>query len=48
MTDFIAEPERQIPVSHDVDVVVAGGGTAGIAAAVCAARHRMRAAAALA
>lgn len=38
MTDFITEPERHIPVSHDVDVVVAGGGTAGIAAAVCAAR----------
>jgi hypothetical protein len=32
------EPAREIPVSHDVDVVVAGGGTAGTAAAVCAAR----------
>ena len=38
MPDFISEPQREIPVSHDVDVVVAGGGTAGIAAAVCAAR----------
>ncbi|MDX9982294.1 MAG: FAD-dependent oxidoreductase [Lentisphaeria bacterium] len=32
------EPAREIPVTHAVDVVVAGGGTAGTAAAVCAAR----------
>lgn len=32
------EPARELEVSHDVDVVVAGGGTAGVAAAVCAAR----------
>ncbi|MBT3382001.1 MAG: FAD-dependent oxidoreductase [Lentisphaerae bacterium] len=38
MTATIHEPAREIPVSHDVDVVVAGGGTAGVAAAVCAAR----------
>lgn len=32
--------ERRIPVRHDVDVFVAGGGPAGIAAAVTAARQR--------
>jgi hypothetical protein len=37
-TAIYHEPARQTPVSHDVDVVVAGGGTAGTAAAVCAAR----------
>ena len=36
--DTYREPAREIPVSHDVDVVVAGGGAAGTAAAVCAAR----------
>lgn len=35
---FVTEPSRQIPVAFDVDVVVCGGGTAGVAAAVCAAR----------
>ena len=34
----VREPARDIPVSHEADVVVAGGGTAGVAAAVCAAR----------
>lgn len=38
MPDTINEPAREIPVTHDVDVVVAGGGTAGTAAAICAAR----------
>ena len=38
-TNFITEPERMIPVIRDVDVVVAGGGTAGTAAAVTAARE---------
>jgi hypothetical protein len=38
MPQTYREPSREIPVSHDVDVVVAGGGTAGVAAAVCAAR----------
>lgn len=38
MTQTYTEPSREIPISHDVDVVVAGGGTAGVAAAVCAAR----------
>lgn len=35
---FIQEPSRQIPVTHQVDLVVAGGGTAGVACAICAAR----------
>lgn len=34
----VLEPERSIPVLYDVDLVVAGGGTSGIAAAVCAGR----------
>jgi len=37
MTDFIQEPERKIPVRHDHEVVVLGGGPAGIAAAAAAA-----------
>ena len=36
--DWIIEPERKIPVTSDVDVLVCGGGFAGVAAAVCAAR----------
>ena len=32
-------PERNIPVVAEADVVVCGGGTAGVSAAVCAARH---------
>jgi hypothetical protein len=36
---FVTEPSRQIPVGFEVDVVVCGGGTAGVAAAVCAARE---------
>lgn len=35
----IIEPGREVNVAFDVDVVVCGGGTAGIAAAVCAARE---------
>jgi hypothetical protein len=35
---FIREPERSVPVRHAVDVLVVGGGSAGIAAAVSAAR----------
>ena len=38
MTDVIYEPARQTPVMHSVDVVVAGGGTAGVSAAVTASR----------
>lgn len=36
---FISEQPRQIPVREDVDVLVVGGGSAGIAAAVSAARE---------
>jgi len=38
MNPFILEPERRLPVSGAYDVVVAGGGIAGVAAAVAAAR----------
>lgn len=34
----IDEPARQLPVRHEVDVLVVGGGSAGIAAATAAAR----------
>lgn len=37
--DWINEPERQIPVIATTDVLVCGGGVAGVAAAVCAARN---------
>lgn len=36
----IVEPEKKIPVAEDVDVIVAGGGIAGTAAAVAAARSQ--------
>ena len=39
---FIHEPAREIPVFADVDVVVLGGGPAGIAAATSAARSGCR------
>jgi len=42
MSDVVVEPMRETPVSHRVDVVVAGGGTAGVAAAVCAARMGLK------
>ena len=38
----ILEPAREIPVTHEADLVVAGGGTAGIACAVCAARAGLK------
>jgi hypothetical protein len=39
MTNFVREASRRISVCRDVDVIVAGGGPAGIAAAVSAARE---------
>ncbi|RRJ95236.1 FAD-dependent oxidoreductase [Opitutaceae bacterium TAV4] len=39
---FVSESERQIPVDGAYDVAVAGGGIAGVAAALAAARHGMR------
>ena len=40
--DWIAEPARKTPVAADTDVLVCGGGFAGVAAAVCAARQGVR------
>ncbi|MBW1996237.1 MAG: FAD-dependent oxidoreductase, partial [Deltaproteobacteria bacterium] len=37
--EWISEPERKTPVVAEVDVLVCGGGIAGVAAAVCAARQ---------
>ena len=37
--DAVVVPERKVPVLAAADVVVCGGGTAGISAAFCAARH---------
>lgn len=36
---WIAEPERKTPVVDDVDILVCGGGVAGVAAATAAARN---------
>ncbi|MFB0522667.1 MAG: FAD-dependent oxidoreductase, partial [Candidatus Bathyarchaeia archaeon] len=36
----VVEPEREIRVVEEVDVVVAGGGIAGVAAAVAAAKSK--------
>jgi alkyl hydroperoxide reductase subunit AhpF len=36
---MIQEPARAVPVRADVDVLVVGGGPAGIAAAIASARH---------
>lgn len=43
MPGYITEPERKIPVVAEADVLVIGGGSAGIAAAVAAARGGARA-----
>ena len=39
---WIVEPERKTPVILEADVLVCGGGFAGVAAAVCAARQGVR------
>ncbi len=36
---YIKEPQKNIPISHSVDVLVAGGGPAGFSAAISAARQ---------
>ena len=36
--DFLEEPARRTPVRHEADVLVVGGGAAGVAAATAAAR----------
>ena len=38
----VIEPERRVPVAHEADVVVLGGGPSGLAAAVAASRHGAR------
>jgi len=40
--DWITEPERKIPIVAGVDMLVCGGGVAGVAAAVSAARNGVR------
>ena len=40
--DVVIEEQRTIPVYDEVDIVVCGGGVAGVAAATCAARHGAR------
>ena len=40
--DFFMEPEKRIPISDEVDILVAGGGPAGVGAALSAARLGMK------
>jgi hypothetical protein len=42
MTSYYTEPQRQIEIIDDVDVCIVGGGPAGVAAAVAAARAGAR------
>ena len=39
MVEMIVEPQRQLPVAANVDVIVAGGGPVGLPAAIAAGRH---------
>jgi hypothetical protein len=39
MAEMIVEPQRQLPVAANVDVIVAGGGPGGLPAAIAAGRH---------
>ena len=41
-TSTVVLPERKLPVLAEADIVVCGGGTAGISAACCAARHGLK------
>ena len=42
MTEGTIEVKREVPIRHEVDVFVAGGGPAGAVAAVAAARQGRR------
>jgi hypothetical protein len=42
MPSYLTEPRRQTPIAHETDVLVVGGGPAGIAAALAAARSGAR------
>ncbi len=39
ITEYVERPAKRVPVIYDVDIVVVGGGIAGVIAAVAAARH---------
>ena len=42
MPEYVTVPECKLPVTADVDVLVCGGGPAGFAAAIAAAREGAR------